>query len=937
MGHLKFSVPDKKFLPQFRRNIRILFTVCLIAGLRAAIAYPAVGTITNRNYQVVLKPDKAITVIGKGGHAQTFRPDFTVLYRPDRPEIKSVHGPAPVELFIPQWSKSNGGTTMDYFQVATPINVTASNASISASRIDWIFADQPKFILSAYVMLPGPGGEPEVTFKLTPKQDGYFSVGYTGAPQFPLSAVTALWQPDAWQEKRFPALPILSMENMCSLTAALLTLNGSTFGVAANPSDIPFRMPMIYNARCGVMIRNEAGLAQPMFFAPVMGETNSFLTAGTNYVSSFRITVRGGTVYDSFRHLASGLYGFRDFRKNTICSLNTTIENMIEFALDDYMARWNANLRGCDYSTDVSNTVKVVSALDPLSIAFITDRQDIFERRAVPMIEYLLSRQKFIFTTDTNQNGQGASAEMAGPTASVFEWASLFNFSQGRSSIFRHAAFQRFEHPGSINGDITSREERWVDELALYYLTGRKNYLASAEGLANNYIARRIDEPQTKWPDFPEAQFWTDFAPRWMQLFDLYTASHDKRYLDAAIAGAQSYATFCEMSPKVPEGDVTLRMTIYKSGTATVPAWRPSNVGLTSEAANTYTPWNPAIFLTTYAPWFLHIAALSDDPFFRDIARNAVVGRYANYPGYTINTEFSTAYESACYPLTPPPRNHRYSQFYFNHVWPQIAMLMDYLISDAVTRSDGLIDFPSRYAEGYAYIQSEVYGDRPGTFYGDTNVYLYMPRKAVEPDNIQINTISARGNGNFYVALLNQSAQPITTTITIDVPGLDAQKTYAVRTWHENQASALATLEHGKITLLVAGHGITAMAFDELNPIPSFQSKVFDTNATSFGDQSYVSFNDPGINQVNGMMMTFGRGLSSVYIWLGADASTLAQATLCYRFSGGEWRQMTDDAFPYEFHVPMRANDDGFKFYVQGKLTNGQTVSTPAKILWRRR
>lgn len=923
-----------RFLPQ---SVRAGFFRCLSlwVGLNAAAGHPVAGSLSNRDYQVILQTDRTITVTGPGGQTQNFAPNFTVLYRADLPQMKSVPGPDPVQIVVPQWNRVNARPTVDYFDAGAADRVTANAASISPAGIEWRFPDQPAFSLRATVVVPAGPGEPKVTYVLTPKIAGSFSVGYTGSPQLPLKAVESFLQPDEWHDKRFPAAPVLSTENMCSLTTALVNARGCTFGLVADPGDIPFRMPMIYNASCGVMIRNEAGLVQPMFFAPVLGESNSWLEAGQTSTASFRITVRPGTIYDSFKHLATGLYGVRDFRQNTLCSLNTTIENMIAFGMNDYLSRWNADLRGYDYSTDVSNTVKIVSALDPLSIAVITDDQNIFELRAVPMIEYLLSRGKFLFTTDTDQHGQGASSKMAGPTGSVFEWSSLYHFSKDRTPVFRNSALELFNHPRVTNGDDPEPRAKWVDTLAMYQLTGNGSYLATTEKLADRYLAQCVQVPQTSWPAFTNAQFWTDFSPRWMQLFELYQDSGERRYLEGAVTGAREYATYCAMSPKVPDGNVTLHMTIYRPGTVTVPAWRPSNVGLTPEAANTYTPWNPAIFMATFSSYFLRIAALSHDAFLRDIARDAIVGRYANYPGYTINREFSTAYEPADYPLTPPPRNHRYSQFYFNHIWPQIALLMDYLISDAVTRSGGMIDFPSRYAQGYAYLQSKVYGDRPGTFYGDTNVFLYMPRQSVKPDNIQLNTISARGNGNFYVALMNQSAGLVTTTVTVEVPGLDMNRTYACRLWVENKPAAPVTLRDGKVTLAVAGHGITAVAIDNLNPVTSFQNKVFSVNALPLAGRSFVCYSDPEIKAVHGMMMTFGRGLGSVYVWLSADSSKLARATLCYRFDGGDWQEMTDPAFPFEFHVPMNDLNQRFEFYIRSREANGHATQTATKTLWK--
>ena len=198
-----------------------------------------------------------------------------------------------------------------------------------------------------------------------------------------------------------------------------------------------------------------------------------------------------------------------------------------------------------------------------------------------------------------------------------------------------------------MNQNVLNTDAAWVDNLALYRLTGQQHYLEEAIKLADDYITCRITTPQTTFP--AHAEFWTDFAPRWMQLLELYQETGERRFLEAAVVGARSYASFCWMSPKVPEGEVTLPMKAYHPGTAVVPAWRVSQAGLTPEAANTYND-NPAIFLAHFAPFFLRIADLSGDSFFRDIARNAIVGRYANYPGYTISGEYSTAYEP---PTTP--------------------------------------------------------------------------------------------------------------------------------------------------------------------------------------------------------------------------------------------------------------------------------------------
>ncbi|MDR3456236.1 MAG: GDSL-type esterase/lipase family protein [Verrucomicrobiae bacterium] len=889
--------------------------------------------ITNRFYKLELLSNNAVSIKGADCRAFVFKPDFKIFYTANNPKITSVLGPEKCNIKSPQWKKPDGFVTMDYLKLEKAINISAVSAVMTNGAITWTFAHHPLFKLVADITLPESDGEPKVSFTLTPSREGFFSVGYCGSPQFALHAIDALWQPEVWQQKRFPSMSILSLEHMCSLVTTMLTVNSNTFGLVADPEFLPFRLPTLNNSRCGVLLRNEAGQAQPMFFAPVLGEADSKLSTKSAYTATFRIIVRQGDIYDSFRYLARHLYGVGDMRQNESCSLNTTIQNMIEFALDDNLSGWNADLHGCDYSTDVKNTVKVVSALHPMSVAMITDRQEIFDQRAMPMVEYLISREKYLFTTATNETDQGASAKMGGPTGEVFEWSSLFHFSEGRSWVLRQSAFQRFNSPRALNLNVVSGDSRWVDNLALYRLTGEGFYLIYAKALADAYISNCITTPQTNFPE--HAEFWVDFTPRWMQLLELYQDAGDERYLLAAETGAEEYSRFCAMSPAVPSNKVQIQMSIYRTNTVTVPAWRVSQVGLTPEAANTYMD-NAAIFLTHYAPFYLRLARLRGDEFFSDIAHNAVVGRYANYPGYSINHEFSTAYADSDYPTTLPVRNKRYNLFYFNHIWPHIALLFDYLITDAEVRSRGQICFPARYAQGYAYLQSRVYGDRPGSFCGDTNVWLYMPRGAVKSDSTQINYISARGNDKFYFALMNQSPNKVVTTASIEIPGIDANATYSATVWLDHGPAKQAILRNGSMTLSISAKGIAAVAIDGLKPIATYQDKVLDAKVTPTTGSSYVIFTNTPIGQVSGMLFSFGRGLNNAYVWLAADATVLQQAKLIYRCSDGAWHEMTDSTYPFEFNVPIDDLDSKLEFRVEGVLNHGhRVVSTDIKSVSR--
>jgi hypothetical protein len=89
---------------------------------------------------------------------------------------------------------------------------------------------------------------------------------------------------------------------------------------------------------------------------------------------------------------------------------------------------------------------------------------------------------------------------------------------------------------------------------------------------------------------------------------------------------------------------------------------------------------------------------------------------------------FDAVYSRPDYPYN----NNLHGLFYYNHIWPQIAMLFDYLISDTFVQSQSKIDFPHEFVPAYAYLKSRVYGNNPGKFYNDNNVNLWMPKQYAE-------------------------------------------------------------------------------------------------------------------------------------------------------------------------------------------------------------
>ncbi len=915
----------------------ILFSL-LLAGQSAA-------ALENSRYGIRVENDGSVDITSQG-HTAHFQPHFSILTSDADPALRMVRDEE-TAYDVPSWRLPNSAErTTDLFKAAEVAVVNATRAEVAGNTVQWTFPEQRRFRLQAQLVLAPGSQDPDIDFQFTALVAGWYSVGFTGSPEIDQSAITRLWQPMVWQERRFPSRSFLSMEFMCSLPAVFVQSKGYTVGLSVDPSEVPFRLPTMKDSRFGVALRNVEGHAQPMAFVPVFGMEDSHFVHEATVKLRLRVFVHGGDWFDAYRHVAQDIFGFHDYRHNGPASLNTTLDNMVDLAMNDTYSGWVPDLKAFDYSTDVPGTVKLVSALHPLSVAIIRDDQEIYRRRALPMIEYILSRQKHLYSVSDTITDQNPSHLMKGPCAEVSELSALYSMSLNRTPVFSHYAEVMSKTPRRLNLNTVSNGDSFQDELAIYRMTGDNNYLDRAKAKALSYIAQRIDQPQQDFKDVhveEGGQFWTDFAPKWIDLLELYEGTRDRRFLSAAEIGAKEFAQYVWLEPTVPNRDVLVNRDsktsvspLLPTGNVAhapqpipapeqiVPAWRVSQIGLTPEASTTYAD-NPAVLLTHYAAYMLRLSYYTGDSFFRDIARSAVVGRYENFPGYDIKGEFTTTNQRPDYPLRRWDQL-TYNQIYYNHIWPNIVLLYDYLISDAFAKSEGKVDFPSRYAQGYAYLQSKVYGDRPGEVYGEHEVRLWMPGKFLEADQTEVNYIAGYGNNSLYLVLTNQSRNDLQVRLRLDpnIVPLDVNHDYKVRIWQDNRVSASMQLAQGQITVPVSAKGITVLAIDGLKIEPSFQSMYFDKEARPLSDQSYSTIASP-FGPVTGMMFSMGRSLESVYVWLEATEKDLIEARLSYK-EDGKWKRIVDAHYPYEFSLPFKETDPEFDFYVEGVRPDGSVV-----------
>ena len=927
--------------------------------------------LTNDRYTLAPAGDGAVQLTAKDAGTWTFHGDFVVLMATADPKPAMRPGNIPrVSYNLLTWQtpakpagaalKSvkraaaqagdgfddnilDGDTqqrTADVFAAAPVTRLRATAVTRDGEALRFTFPEQSDFTLAATLTLPAGDAEPVLAFTLTPKRAAWFSVGYTGAPVHRLDDLAEVWQPFLWQEKRFPERSYITPAFQCSLPATFVRKGNVTLGVVADADELPFSpLPLLDNSRFGVVLRNPAGDAQPMIFAPMLGGAESKRAPGQSFTFKVRWFAGTGDITTAYETLARRLYGFRDHRRNAIASLNETLDNMIDYGMSHY-SWFMEELKGCSYSTDVPGAVKNVSSLNPLNLALVTDDEEIFRKRAYPIVEFMLSREKFLFSLDPKQKIQSPSRAMLGPCAPVSELATLYGITHGASPVLRRMAEQMLGRNRILNLDDVAEGGSWQNQLGVFLVTGDAPLLAAARRGADAYLASRVDRPATGFDD-GGMFFWVGFTPKWIDLFRLYEATGESRYLAAARQGARQYTMFTWMAPRIPDTDVTVNPggnapfywylkskghTPMTAPEESVPAWRLSEIGLTPESSGTMSG-HRAIFMANYAPWMLRIAALTGDKLLHDVARSAVVGRYRNFPGYHINTARTTIYERADYPT----REHKalsVNSFHYNHIWPHMSILLDFLVTDTFARSGGKIDFPAHFIEGYAYLQSKFYGDRPGKFFDRDDAVLWMPRRLIKSSSVEINTLVARGRDRLYFAFTNQSSEPVSTEITLSstvLPQLAGQ-TYRTRVFRDGSATAL---RDGRITVTVPPMGLTAVEVEGLVVTPKFQDRLVGARAADAWRRDHVELPFGG---TRAMILNFGPAATTAYVYLQADDSKFKEVTLTYAL-GDRKATLTDASYPFEFTIPVPVGASTFDFEVLGVTLSGEKqCSGPAAL-----
>jgi hypothetical protein len=810
------------------------------------------------------------------------------------------------------------GTT-NPFLAGERVDLTPSQTVIDGRTVHWKFASDPRFTFSASLTLPEGKGDPEIRYELNATAPGFYSVAFTGAPGVP-GVPEGNIVPQMAAGRGGKQFNHVVAEVTEKLPRVQVSDGRQNFLLVVHPDSVPFTDQLIdFNtSRFGSMLRKEKGVLTPVIFAPVMGAASSKMQAGESRGFKLLFICRQGDAPSTLRYVAEKIYGVRDQRDNSgPGSLSAAIARIRDYLANrngKNHAMWHAEQKYYNYWSDQSGMFKPFSPLYGLSAAVVLDDEDFYRQRALPAVEFAISRASNVFAPyQLNNTGQvkKPSRQLGQPYVPLPQLVSLWEFYQRRTDAFRFYAEQA-RATGGIN-----------DLLASWRLKGDESLLE---------LAKAAGERGLK----------SETGGAYLDFLELYEATGDERFLGAAQARIYAQiATGVNLFPKVPDKDV-----LYEKGGKVpvhahafgrnnawgfpspvgldvpeikAPAWRGSEIGLESFSHHRAELW------PNHPPQILKIAASSEDRFLQTVARWGVVGRYANYAGDN-RTERSLVAERPDAPEHPIWKL-TYSSINPGHALEFIGGMMDFRITDCFDRSARQIAFPGLTMAGSPF-RVHSYGALPGRFYGEENVRLWCPPNLLEIDHPEVEWLAAWGNGKLYLAFWSQSFREEKVSVQINPKRAAIPTGAPLLTWVNNQPRPAGTSSGQKMEFKIPAKGITAFAIDQAEVKPTLQAKMFDPTAPKLGPKSIQSLETP-FGKIHGMLLSMGRGLTNAFVYAEALPEDVIAARLRYRQGNGEWKSVQDEIFPFEFSVWLDEEAGDFEAVMQVETKRLEQQESP--------
>lgn len=801
-----------------------------------------------------------------------------------------------------------------------------------------------------------PGGKSaKVSLTFTPNENGQFSLGYFLFNRKPVEQVDELLMPMMVNAKRFPSANYTLLQTQAPTPLSLMQVGPLSWALSGDPNSTPFEFPVPANSRYGLHIRNPEGQVQPSIYGPLVGTPEAKASPDQPLKFDFRVLVQPGDWYAGYRTVADEVFGWRDYRSNGSGSLTDAALNMIDLYMDDNNGGWWERAKA-PYQVESKNGSTQSSPLTALSLYRLTGDREIYRRRSLPTLEFILSRDGPHFSPIPENTGGYAKGSMNGPV-DIFGstvYAAMWEMMNRRTPILHDIAFPADGIRASgTQQKFESHNQPFDEWLGRYLSTGDKAALDRAIREADEYIAKEIKTRSTR--ELGVIPFFLmPYVPAWEGLLRLYEVTGEKRFLDAAAFGGRMVMTGMWTQPMAPDeqvkihpgGDVhgdKMQLLLHKgtheyrlgwprqAGDAPermAPASLVSHVGLGFEQPTTFTYGTNGGRMIMQAPWtssFLRLATYTGDKQFETYARNATLGRWNNYPGYYYTT-FTDLLKNPRYPYEGPD----ISFVYYHHIIVHLSWTLDYLISAAGLRSDGAIKFPGLRQFGYAYFDNLIYGHAPGEVLGEKEVWPWLRRGLVTLDNPEVNYLTAHNGKSFFLILMNESSQKESVNIQFNPENITGAETKFTKARKMGEGGGEIALTENATTVQLEPRGWTVLAVDGLSiDIPAHRIPAAPKPSAEPGSVTVEVAPDM---KVRAAAIQMEPGAWDAFVWSTAASGSLKEISLHWQI-GDQNGTLKDTDYPYEFSVPVPAGETRFTFTTRGLKADGTEFKTEPNVI----
>jgi hypothetical protein len=864
--------------------------------------------------------------------------------------------------FFPTWSKGVarsikiGAKSYDVFDVNNPfmagtasVLVPESARQIDAKDVEVSYGDTAGHQVDTRWNLVDGAPAISVSATFTAGEAGEYSLAFKAFQTWKSSDVDFDLLPPLYQYQRRPEAPNMVTSSLTPQPLVVTQVHLPDFpgpvslALAADPAQFPFAWPTPGNAVYGFSLLNEVGSIQPTLFSPVLGLAGSKLNKGETKTVSWNIIMQPGDWRAALATASNQIFKVSDYRRSDGTSLTEAAFNIIDLLKNDDACGWNARLKGFD-QIESPETVSQAAPLELLSAALLTRDEDFYRARALPSLEFVLTRGKAHFaakfpTVEGHVTAAGVAnaklyltpAALKITVPSTFYGTSYWQGADallgGKNAWIRDIALANGKFRPSVS---FSGIPAWSEMLAAYRLDPTPEHLQSVQQACDVFLKKDVYGQKTKNIDLL-AFANISFYPYWWDLLDLYECTQDKKYLDAA-----EYCAFLTLSqtasfPLPGDGNTAVNLKDvfsnpyrmwwkndiqYRLGwpptdqtlpQREAPQWAVSRVGLGLEAPQTY--YNTGdesggrdILIESWAANLLRLYGHSGNPIYRTYARNAIIGRFANYPGYYIHG-YTDLLRDPSYPYKGPD----ITDIYYHHIPCQLAMVVDYLVTEAWVRSKGEISFPWSKQQGYGWFSNRVYGDAPGTIYGQNGMSLWLDRQAAKVGSDQLDYLTARGPDSWSIILMNESDQAVTAPLSVDAKRIGLKEGAGYNVIVDGKPAKMDGAFPGNVTVSPKGMTVISFPAEKAQSVISQAAPVLETKP-----ETRDLGGDWGTLHAFRIRSPFGK--DSLYVVLTGHPKDGAKAELV--LDGDNAAPQVLNSFPYEFTVYPWPEDKDIAFHL---------------------